>query len=57
MAVMSDRRTIGLCALIAMLCVTFTGAQAFDESKYPSWKGQWLRVGSGQGAPWDAADT
>jgi hypothetical protein len=53
MAVMPDRSTIGLCVLIAMLCVTFTGARAFDEGKYPSWKGQWLRAGSGQGAPWD----
>ena len=52
MTVISDR-IISLFALVAALCATVTGAQAFDETKYPSWKGQWLRVGSGQGAPWD----
>ena len=28
-------------------------ALAFDESRYPDWTGQWLRVGGGQGAAWD----
>ena len=31
-------------ALLAALCATFAGAQAFDETKYPDWKGQWGRV-------------
>lgn len=52
MTVISDR-IISLFALVAAVCATVAGAQAFDETKYPSWKGQWLRVGSGQGAPWD----
>ena len=28
----------------AALCLASTGAQAFDESKYPNLKGQWLRI-------------
>jgi hypothetical protein len=27
--------------------------QGFDQSKYPNWKGQWLRVGVGNGNAWD----
>jgi len=50
---MRDRSTIGVFTLIAVFCITMAGARAFDESKYPNWKGQWLRVGGGQGAPWD----
>src|SRR3978361_2009911 len=29
---------------LAALCLAAGGAQAFDESKYPNLKGQWLRV-------------
>ena len=50
---MRHRSTIGVFTLIAALCITVADAHAFDESKYPNWKGQWLRVGGGQGAPWD----
>jgi hypothetical protein len=50
---MRYRSSIGTIALAAVLGMVSVGAQAFDESKYPSWKGQWLRAGSGQGAPWD----
>src|SRR5258708_15925596 len=50
---MQHRALIGAIALAAVLGTAASGAQAFDESKYPSWKGQWLRAGSGQGAPWD----
>ena len=28
----------------AALLTTIGGAQAFDESKYPNWKGQWVRM-------------
>ena len=28
-------------------------AQNVDQSKYPNWKGQWLRVGVGNGNAWD----
>ena len=50
---MSYRNSIGALALAAALAVSVSGARAFDETKYPNWKGQWLRAGSGQGAPWD----
>jgi hypothetical protein len=35
-------------ALLAALCVTFAGAFAFDQTKYPDWAGQWVRF---KGAP------
>jgi hypothetical protein len=62
---MLDRSLIGATVLAALL-VTTTGAAAFDDSKYPDWRGQWTRipiapgpasfdptktVGLGQGAP------
>jgi hypothetical protein len=49
---MRCRVTIGAVAL-ALTLAAHGGAGAFDAGKYPDWKGQWLRVGSGQGAPWD----
>jgi hypothetical protein len=30
-----------------------SGQPAFDQSKYPDWKGQWLRTGRGNGNAWD----
>jgi hypothetical protein len=58
------RSSIGIIALAAALFATLGSAQAFDESKYPDWKGQWRRgepgpprydpakpVGLGQQAP------
>ncbi|HEY7301658.1 MAG TPA: hypothetical protein VH684_27530 [Xanthobacteraceae bacterium] len=42
---MRNRRSIGTLALFA-LCAACFGAQAFDESKYPNFKGQWNRVGA-----------
>src|SRR5262249_60095389 len=42
------RSSIGAVALAASLgvtlCATVGGALAFDESKYPDWKGAWRRV-------------
>jgi hypothetical protein len=35
-----------------MLALTATGAQAFDETKYPDWSGQWHRP-PGVGIQWD----
>jgi hypothetical protein len=35
---------IGFIVLAAAMCLTIAGAQAFDESKYPDWKGQWSRL-------------
>ena len=34
-------------ALVAALLGPSDGAQAFDESKYPDWKGQWRRADAG----------
>jgi len=45
--VMRFRRVpIGAIALAA-LCAATLAAQAFDESRYPDWKGQWRRFESG----------
>jgi hypothetical protein len=41
---MGYRSSIGAVALTASLCMTFAGALAFDETKYPDWKGAWRRV-------------
>jgi hypothetical protein len=38
------RGFIALMALAAAVLSTTTGALAFDESKYPQWKGEWRRV-------------
>jgi hypothetical protein len=38
------RSSIGAVALAASLGATLGGALAFDESKYPDWKGAWRRV-------------
>jgi hypothetical protein len=35
----------------ALLCLTITGAAAFDDATYPDWKGQWMRIGSGSFDP------
>jgi hypothetical protein len=39
---MLNRSSIAMTALAA-LCLATAGAQAFDESKYPDWSGQWRR--------------
>jgi hypothetical protein len=40
--------------LAAMLGAAAAPAQpVFDQSKYPDWKGQWLRTGRGNGNAWD----
>ena len=41
---MCYRSFITLIALVAAVSATMTGARAFDESKYPQWKGEWRRV-------------
>jgi hypothetical protein len=40
---MGYRSTIGIVTLFSALCVTFAGALAFDQAKYPDWSGQWTR--------------
>src|SRR5580700_2836646 len=41
---MQLKRPIAAVTLLASLCVTFSVALAFDETKYPDWKGGWRRV-------------
>jgi len=43
---MLQRTTVTAVALFAALCAMTGGAQAFDDSKYPDFKGQWNRVGA-----------
>jgi hypothetical protein len=48
---MLGRSSIGSIALAAVLMITFARAYAFDDARYPNWKGQWTRfAGGGQ---WD----
>ena len=48
------RSSISSVTLIGVLCATLNGAWALDETKYPDWKGQWVRADSAEAAPWDA---
>ena len=50
---MCYRSSAGTFVLAAALALSIAGARAFDETKYPNWKGQWLQLGGGQGSPWD----
>ena len=44
---MQYRHAIGALTLMAALVMTFASASAFDQTKYPDWKGQWRRAESG----------
>src|SRR5437762_9983526 len=44
---MLHRSSLALAALAAVLLLTAGAAQAFDEGKYPDWKGQWRRAEPG----------
>jgi hypothetical protein len=37
--------------LLAVLTMPFTAARAQDQSKYPDWSGQWVRIGPGHYDP------
>ena len=39
------RRMIGAVMTVGALLLVLDSAQAFDESKYPNWKGMWDRNG------------
>jgi len=55
---MQGRVLMGVVALalaFAVLAFTTDDGAALDATQYPDWKGQWMRLGSGQGAPWDPA--
>ena len=47
---MQCRSLLGALALLAGLNIVVSDALAFDESKYPQWRGQWRRIG---GIQWD----
>jgi len=47
---MLDRGSLYAFALAALFMAT-AGAQAFDETKYPDWKGKWDRVGPPRWVP------
>jgi hypothetical protein len=47
------RGSIGVVAKAAVLLATLTAAHAFDESKYPNWRGPWQQLGGSQDSPWD----
>ena len=44
---MNYQKSIGAIALAALLWATVGTVQAFDEAKYPDWKGQWRRGDAG----------
>jgi hypothetical protein len=46
---------VALALAFAILAFAIDDGAAFDATQYPDWKGQWMRLGSGQGAPWDPA--
>ncbi len=49
---MFHRSSIGALAFAGALLLTLAGAQAFDETKYPDWSGQWKKP-NGIGNQWD----
>ena len=49
---MSHRRCVGFLASIAALMLPLAPASAFDDAKYPDWKGQWIRLPQ-TGGQWD----
>ena len=50
---MSHHRSTGAFTFAAALALSIISAQAFDETKYPNWKGQWLSVAGPQNTLWD----
>ncbi|MEA2987924.1 MAG: hypothetical protein QOG83_635 [Alphaproteobacteria bacterium] len=48
---MQQRTSIGAIALLLALVITCAVAEAFDQSKYPDWKGVWERRGSPRWTP------
>jgi hypothetical protein len=49
---MLSRRSVGAITIVAALGVTVAGAQAFDDSKYPDFAGQWRKPDSAR-VQWD----
>ena len=46
---MLDRSAIGAISIFTVVCATAVGAQAGDDTKYPDWKGQWVRAEGARG--------
>jgi hypothetical protein len=44
---MPDRGAFASIVLVAVLCAAGTGAWSQESSKFPDWKGQWVRTGAG----------
>src|SRR5438067_4707796 len=40
-------------ALAVTLCIPTMGAQADEQSRYPDWRAQWVRVDAGYGPQFD----
>jgi hypothetical protein len=47
------RCSLGSLAIAAALLATLTVAHAFDESKYPNWRGPWHQLGGSRTSSWD----
>jgi hypothetical protein len=48
---MTGRTAVGSMVLALALCLPPTISKAQTDSKYPDWKGQWVRIGGGQYDP------
>jgi hypothetical protein len=48
---MTGRKAVGSMVLALALCLSATISNAQTDSKYPDWKGQWVRIGGGQYDP------
>ena len=51
---MAYHSAISSLALAALLILSIPGARAFDESRYPNWKGQWVERGVVRTSGWDS---
>ena len=52
---MAYHSAISSLALAALLILSIPGARAFDESRYPNWKGQWVEGGVVRTSVWDTS--
>jgi hypothetical protein len=52
---MPHRGSIGAFTLTAALALSIMSVRAFDEARFPNWKGQWVRLGDAQPPSWDPA--
>ena len=48
---MTGREAVGSMVLALALCLSAAITKAQSDSKYPDWKGQWVRIGGGQYDP------